>query len=461
MQNKKLLSQALIIWIGIALLILVSILFIGLRWGAMGFDIFIQEGVYTHLPTTLMSVAVTWALAGLFLYLLYANKFNADNTLTWLGFYLVTLMYLNVLRERFRFGDIAYYIEAATQLSNHQALPSTYFYMPLWATLVEFLLPLGEDGIFAVVGFLNIAALIAFYFLLQRILRHYGFSSRLSTGITILFMLVNTPILRTLMYGQVNLHVMNAIFLSLLLYRRHPFFSALMLALAVHLKTSPLVLVLAFLLERDWRWLAWFLLGNLLIGSITLVADGVSPFTDVLHNLTALSSQRSAIFHDNSFDSFFGFPSEVFAVSKTLVRVLAYVSKGILGIAALLVLSRLLRARAFFSNEERGTRLFNAIPPLFILMNLASPVVWVHHGIFLALSFLVLIKRLDRPGQWLWFGLAYLLEFILPTFDFYPWSYGRLLAPLICLWLMWGLPEKPSELFAKLNQWTDQPFKSA
>ena len=100
-------------------------------------------------------------------------------------------------------------------------------------------------------------------------------------------------------------------------------------------------------------------------------------------------------------------------------------------------------------------RLFNAIVPLFILMNMASPVVWVHHGIFLTLSFLLLLKRLDTPGLWLWFGLAYLLEFILPTFDFYPWSYGRLVAPLIILGLMWKLPNKPSDLFEKANRWLE------
>ena len=59
------------------------------------------------------------------------------------------------------------------------------------------------------------------------------------------------------------------------------------------------------------------------------------------------------------------------------------------------------------------------------------------------------------PGQWIWFGVAYLLEFIIPTFDFYPWSYGRLIAPLIILGLMWNLPEKPSELFIKANTWAE------
>jgi len=460
MRNKKPLAVALLTWAGITLLMIGSILFIGLRWGQEGFDIFVQEGIFTYLPTALATVAITWLLAGLFLYLLSANKINANNIFTWIGFFLVAFLYVNIFRERFRFGDITYYTEAATNLYNHQHLPDSYFYMPLWATLVKFLLPLGEDGITLILGILNILAVFAFYFLLQRVLELYGFSPRLSAIVTALFMLVNTPIIRTLVYVQVNLHVMNAIFFGLLLYRKQPFFSALMIALAVHLKTSPLILLLAFLLEWDWRWLAWFILSNLLISSITLVSDGIFPFLDVVNNLTVTTAQRTAIFHDNSFDSFFGFPSEVFAINNSLVRILIYGAKGSVGITTLFVLNRLVRTRAFFFSEGRGVRLFNAIVPLLILMNIASPIVWVHHGVFVALSFLVLIKRLDSTDQWLWFGLAYLLEFILPTFDFYPWSYGRLLAPLICLWLMWGLPTKPSDLFVKLNAWANLPIKN-
>ena len=451
-------KRALFIWGGITLLVLASILFIGLRWGAEGFEIFVRQGIYTHLPTTLASVAITWLLGGWFIYLLQARKLNASNAFTWIGFFLVAFLYLNVLRERFRFGDISYYIEAATRLFNNQSLPHSYFYPPLWATLIEFLIPLGEDGVLLGAWIFNVISTFAFYFLLHRVLERYGFSPRLAALVTTGFMLVNTPILRTLMYVQVNLHVMNAVFLSLLLYRRSPFFSALMLALAVQLKSSPAVLVLAFLLEMDWRWLAWFVLGNLLLGSVTLATDGITPFLDVLNNITNLAGQRTAIFHDNSFDSFFGFPSEVFALSDSLVQVLVYASKGLLVIAVLFVLFRVVRLQAFFSGDGSGVRLFNAIVPLFILMNMASPVVWVHHGIFLTLSFLLLLKRLDTPGLWLWFGLAYLLEFIVPTFDFYPWSYGRLVAPLIVLGLMWRLPKKHSDLFTQANSWLNSLF---
>ncbi len=81
--------------------------------------------------------------------------------------------------------------------------------------------------------------------------------------------------------------------------------------------------------------------------------------------------------------------------------------------------------------------------------------VWEHHGVFVALSFLVMLKRLETPHEWLWFGLAYLLEFLLPTFDFYPWSFGRLIAPMLILWQMWWLADRRGDtaIFTTLNRW--------
>ena len=102
--------------------------------------------------------------------------------------------------------------------------------------------------------------------------------------------------------------------------------------------------------------------------------------------------------------------------------------------------------------------LLNAIPSLFVLMTLASPVVWEHHGIFVALSFLLLLKRLELPSEGLWFGFAYMLEFLLPTFDFFPWSFGRLFAPLIVLWLIWQSTKRSggSSLFVEFNHWFEK-----
>lgn len=446
---------ALLAWGGTTLLVMASILFIGLRWGAEGFAVFIQDWQYTHLPTTLTSVAIAWLLVGLFTYLLTTGKINAGNALTWTGFFLIGLTYLNVLRERFRYGDIDYYIQAATRLFENRPLPDNYLYPPFWATLLNFFIPLGEEGVLLVAWIFNVLAVFAFYFLLHRILERYGFSSRLAALVTTGFMLVNTPLLRTLVYVQVNLHMMNAIFLSLLLLRRFPFLSALMMALAVHLKASPAILVLAFLLTLDWRWMVWFAVGNVLVVSITLFTSGISPFLDFLRNSSALVSERTAVFHDTSFDSLFSFPTQIFAFPDPLARVIIYTAKAFLLFTTIILIVRAIRRGAFKSSTNAEVRPYNALPILFILMTLASPIVWEHHGIFLSLSFLVLVKFLDSPVSWAFFGFAYFFEFLLPTFDFYPWSYGRLVAPLIILWLMWDLPDQPSALFIKANRWVE------
>src|SRR5574341_824301 len=261
---------ALLMWAAVTLLIAASLLIIYLRLGAKGFDVFIQEPPLINLPVTLASVTLLWLSGGLLLYLLWSRRVNPSNALSVAGFFLVCGVYLNILSERVRYGDYTYYLDAATSLYQNQPLPGSYFYLPLWATLTQFLVPLGEDAFFLVLWLLNFFSLLAFFVLLHRALERYCVSPRLSALVTTLFMLVNAPLLRTLVYVQVNLHALNLVWLSLLLYPKRPFFSALTLAAAVYLKTSPAVLVLAFLLEKDWRWLMWFVVNMFLLAGITV-----------------------------------------------------------------------------------------------------------------------------------------------------------------------------------------------
>jgi hypothetical protein len=445
-------KRALLAWGVLTILVMASSLVIWGWRGADGFEIAIQRGPFTILETALASVAVTWLLAGLFLYLLSTKRFNAQNALTWGGFFLVALVYVNLLRERPEYGDVEVYIEAALNLARGRALPDQYFYPPLWATFLAWLAPLGETGIFTTVWILNLLGLFAFYFLLSKTLELYGFSTRLAALVTTVFILANVPILRTMVYLQVNLHVMNAVFLGLLLYRRFPALSALTMAIAVHLKASPAVLVLAFLLEWNWRWLAWAALSFVVVGAIPIASYGISPYLDFVQNSIGLAAGHVLTFRENSFEGFFTALVELLNLSPGLIKFGAYFAKAVLFAATILVMRRNIWRETFFSGE--GKRLYNAIPSLLILMTLASPIVWVHHGVFVGLAFLLLLKRLATPADWTLFGFAYFFEFLLPTFDFFPWSYGRLVAPLICLWLLWQVPEKPSDLFEKANQFS-------
>ena len=288
---KGSLRTAFIAWIGISALVIASLVAIYLRNGVAGLNLYIQQWPLSNLAITLASTALTWISVGVILYLLANEKITVRNVFFVTGFFLVILVYLNILRERFRYGDYAYYIEAATALLKHQPLPDTYFYLPLWATILQFIVPLGDQGVPVVLWTLNIVALGLFYALLVRFLERYGFSNRLAVSVAVLFMLINTPLHRTLGYVQVNLLVMVLAVFSALYFSKKPFLSALALALAVQLKTSPAVLVLAFLLERNWRWVGWFGLSFLVLALIPLALEGPAPSFDFLTNKAAIPDE--------------------------------------------------------------------------------------------------------------------------------------------------------------------------
>ena len=451
---KPALQTAFKSWIVLTLLVSASLVAIYLRNGTAGLNLFIQQWPLSNLVVTLASTAITWLLLGALIYLWANEKINAGNIFFVAGFFLVLFLYLSILRERFRYGDYAYYIEAATALLNNQTLPDTYLYLPLWATLLQFIVPLGDQGVLAILWTMNIIMLGLFYVLIVKVLERYGYSNRLAVTITVLFMLVNTPLHRTLGYVQVNLLVMVLVMYSMLTFSRNTFLSALALALAVHLKTSPVALVLAFLLERNWRWLAWFALTFLVIALIPVALEGVTPYFDYITNIGILTHLTDTNFHDTSFDSFFRFFDPFLGIGIETTRVIIYTAKAALGLTTVYVMAQNVRNHTFVDKKAASPSLLNAIPSLFIIMTLASPIVWDHHGIFLVLSFLLLIKRIESPSLWMWFGFAYFLEFIIPSFDFFPWSFGRLLAPMIVLWLMWRKSNQGSSspFFEKANQ---------
>ncbi|HMX89701.1 MAG TPA: hypothetical protein PKD30_14405, partial [Saprospiraceae bacterium] len=139
---KKYFRNTLLIWVILSIFVTLHLTAIYLRNGMAGLNLFIQEWPLSNLAVTLASTALTWILAGALLYMLANEKINKNNLWLTAGFFLVMFVYLQILRERFRYGDYHYYLEAATALANGQPLPDTYLYLPLWGTLLRFLVPL-------------------------------------------------------------------------------------------------------------------------------------------------------------------------------------------------------------------------------------------------------------------------------------------------------------------------------
>ena len=454
----KAIRNALIGWGIISLLIIFQFIWTYSRHGLDGFKTFMQESVYTHIPITLASVVITWLLAGFVLWLLLTGRMTGSARLTWAGFFMVAFLYINILRERVRYGDIDYYTQAAFALIEGKPLPDSYFYPPLWATLLSFLAPLGEDGILLVAWIANILSFLLFYFLLHRTLELYQFKPHAAALITTLFLVLNMPVVRTFMYVQVNFHMMNFILLSLLIYKNRPILSALMLALAIHFKASPALLALAFLLEFNWKWLIGFIVSMILIAAIPFAIYGASPYYDFINNFLFINAPRGLSLHDSSFDSAFGMTLSYVRAEFAVVRVLVLLAKAAVAIATIFLC---IRTHGFFSNGPGKERIFDSIIPLFVGMTLLSPLVWEHHAIFLTLPVLLLLKKLEAPAEWLLYGAVYLLVFLTPTFDYFPWSYGRLVGMLILFALLWMTRDRSTNtFFPVLNAWAESLFRA-
>jgi alpha-1,2-mannosyltransferase len=257
--------------------------------------------------------------------------------------------------------------------------------------------------------------------------------------LALVFVAINVPVLRTLVYGQINLHVANLILLALLAYPRLPVWSALALALAVHLKTSPIVLALPFVTERSWRWTAAFAAWLAAIAGAIYAAHGGEPFLEFLRNARGVYTWTDLSFRENSIDSFLRSTAALLGgpfsfVEQPPVRLVVKASVLALALAAMGIA---IRRGAFVSGHVASSHVLNGWPALSVLMVLASPLVWEHHPVFTALPFLVITRKLRTPGEWAAWSLAYCVVYWLPTFDFYPWSFGRLAGLLILLALLY------------------------
>ena len=73
-------------------------------------------------------------------------------------------------------------------------------------------------------------------------------------------------------------------------------------------------------------------------------------------------------------------PTQVFAFPDPLARILIYTAKVVLVIITITLLVKAIRKNIFFSGTDAEEKLYNALPFLFILMTLASPIVWEHHA---------------------------------------------------------------------------------
>jgi hypothetical protein len=185
------------------------------QWkGLAGFELITKQGPLSDSHLTTIYVSIAWILLGSILFLAYKGHINRSNLITFAAFYLYAFLYLNILRERILYGDVAAYVDAAFNMIDKTPFHPRYLYPPLFATCLQGLAPLGRKAMSEICMLLNYCSLLIFFGLLYRTLKNYGFAKLFATVIVFIMLCVNVPIIRTLAYVQVNIHVANLILLT-------------------------------------------------------------------------------------------------------------------------------------------------------------------------------------------------------------------------------------------------------
>jgi hypothetical protein len=328
-------------------------------------------------------------------------------------------------------------------------------YPPLLATLLAPLLSLGDNFVFLFCVAANLLAVLLAFALLRRCLMRYGFVTLAATLLSFCAIAVNVAVLRTLFYVQTNLHVTNLMLLGLLCYPTQLWASALAIALAAHIKTSPLALVLPFVLNRDYKWLGWFAVCLFGIAGLTSSLNGFHHYVEYFDNISNIYRANGLSLRENSIDSLVRSTYWAFGLNIDEARSLVLVLRALVTLLSLGLCWGAIRKRTFSGGSPVPIALvLDAYPVLMLFLMSVSPLVWEHHPVIIVLSLLAMLKQVDSEADaLLWFG-AWFLCFFVPTFDLYPFSFRITLGVFFAYWLLLRLVRRDTRYgryFARAN----------
>ena len=279
---------------------------------------------------------------------------------------------------------------------------------------------------------LNYSSLLLFFVLLIVLLKKYGFTGNFAALCCFILLVVNVPVLRTMYYGQVNVMVLDLILMTFIFYRRSVFLSAACLSLAVHLKLSPVILLLPFLFNRDWKWVIGFSITTLGLVWLTSTLNDFKYYLDFLNNTANIYEANGINFREFSFDSLIRATIRFLDLDLSYGRWPIVVLKGMFAAVSLFLVSLHSKGRCYYEGRRKEEVVYNSFVVLPFLMMMLSPIVWEHHPVFVIPSFLIMLKRIDSVEKITMLGISYFLLFLMPTFDLYPVSYIRMLGVGLC-----------------------------
>jgi hypothetical protein len=401
----------------------------------LGYESFKNLGPGTNAISLVVSIILTWLLIGSLLLAVSLKKINSHNVVTVVCGSAVFMLYLAIVREHVFFGDYGDYVLAAENIVSGQPFHPRYLYPPAYACLLAQIFRLFGLAVAIISCFvLNLLSLVGFFFLASAFLRRCGLTRNLASLLLFLSMILNVPVLRNVIYVQVNLLMLDLVLGAVLLAAKRNALSSLCLAVGTHLKIVPALFLPVFLKARKWRWALYYTIWVVAVFLVIALTDGISYFGDFVRNIgtwkpTAL---RSCSFYGLLVNS-----ADYLGIPELPVSVLTNVARITLALWLYYLSFISIRAKRFAdTGVEIQDKVVNGIVPLFFLMPVVAPTVWVYHLVILIIPAILIAGRLRGHLSIVTFCLGYFFTFLLPVVDWYPWSYLRLGGWLVLLGLM-------------------------
>jgi hypothetical protein len=210
-------------------------------------------------------------------------------------------------------------------------------------------------------------------------------------GVIVMFALF-APLIENLYVGQINTFVALCLVLGWLCAEREDRLgyigAGIALAIAIILKTTPVLLIGYFIATRRYRVVAAAIAAFAALSALPLVQFGASLYTDFVSVSLNITGGRVIL------GDYYNFSAAAvtyrilsalgFAVSDTLT---IWVWRGIFGAIFALIL-----LRAWRTNLSGEARQF-LYAACIVILTVISPLVWIHHGVLLLLPLMLVIRR--------------------------------------------------------------------
>lgn len=334
-----------------------------------------------------------------------------------------------------------------------------YVYPPLVGQVMAFIhpivthipfLPIDNDDqgwqiIFYLFQCCQFLLVILAYYLTYEFARRMNLGSIPASIIVASLFLFNNSVLRTLNFHQTNLWILNSFLIAFLVQRSYPFISGFALALGIHIKLYPFILILPWIAMRRWLLLMATSIG---IGAIAILQTNfgrdwtlIKYFLDYMKNVSKPTPYRN-----NSINSviynFFKIPNKLNNTSFDIVPII--VTLITLGILVWFAIRFIQREKIYkelgqyviaesTDSWDEAFRFYGHSMDAIALGLLISPSVYEHHYIVAipVALWAIITRRSDKPIP---VAIAIFLVFCVPTFDIFPISFHRLIGLIMIVY---------------------------